>query len=119
MKGQSMYGYIVGYVLGGSLFAFEVGCVLACTVFRQHTAARFPRVYAHLARGVKTTSYRTCAAVDSMVLILIATGNPWTSTAVVSWELITKFGLYYVHETVWSTRPFRRFVDGSNQQTKG
>lgn len=111
--------YALGYVLGGSLAGFELACVLACTIFRQHTAQKFPRAYAHLARGVKTTSYRLCAGVDTFAVALLVTGNPWASSAVVSWELITKFGLFYVHETVWSTRPFRRFVDGSPKQTKG
>lgn len=105
-----MSHYVVGYVLGGSLAFFELSCVLACTVFRRQTSQRFPRAYVHLVRGVKTTSYRLCAGVDTFLVTLFVTGNPWASSAVISFELVTKFGLYYVHETVWQSRPFRRFT---------
>lgn len=95
----------MGIAAGTTLAAGELICLLATTLYRDQIAARWPRVASHMAIGVKTTSYRFCAGVDTFVLTFVMTGNPWAGAGVVGGEIVTKFVLFYAHEYVWQ-RPF-------------
>jgi uncharacterized membrane protein len=95
----------LGYVCGGTLVTAEVGSIIALAFFREAIARKFPRFVYHMGVGVKTTSYRFCAGLDTFLVALLVTGNPWASTGIVGFELMTKFFLYYGHEWVWN-RPF-------------
>lgn len=50
---------------------------------------------------IKTFSWRTIGTLDTMFLAWIITGNPLTGLKISLFELVTKMGLYYLHERAW------------------
>lgn len=50
---------------------------------------------------VKAATWRALGALDTFALALIVTGHLGVSGAIGGTELITKIGLYYLHERLW------------------
>lgn len=50
---------------------------------------------------VKAATWRFLGALDTFVLALIVTGHLGVSGAIGGTELVTKIGLYYLHERLW------------------
>ena len=50
----------------------------------------------------KTASWRVLASFDTTLLALIFTGSPAAALSIGGLEVITKLGLYYLHERAWS-----------------
>lgn len=95
----------VGYVLGGAFVVGEIISACAVTFYHEKMSKRFPRLTSHLSIGVKTSSYRLCASIDTFLIALLVTGNPYAGMGIVGFEVLSKFALYYSHEWVWA-RPF-------------
>ncbi|KAB1067868.1 DUF2061 domain-containing protein [Tamlana haliotis] len=49
----------------------------------------------------KTVTWRVIGTIDTMVLAWIISGNPLTGLSIGAAEVITKMGLYYLHERAW------------------
>jgi uncharacterized membrane protein len=52
----------------------------------------------HLA---KTITWRVVGTLDTILLSWIITGNPFTGLKIGLAEVVTKMGLYYLHERLW------------------
>ena len=52
---------------------------------------------------VKAVSWRALGSIDTFLLSWLFTGSPKAAGAIASTEVITKIGLYYFHERVWSS----------------
>ena len=50
---------------------------------------------------IKTLTWRTIASLDTFLITWIVTGNPKAGITVSMIEVITKMGLYFVHERTW------------------
>ena len=50
---------------------------------------------------LKTLSWRIVGTIDTMFLGWLITGSPLVGLKIGALELVTKFGLYYLHERVW------------------
>ena len=50
---------------------------------------------------LKAISWRIVGTLDTMCLGWIITGSPLVGLKIGALELVTKFGLYYLHERVW------------------
>ena len=53
----------------------------------------------HLA---KTFTWRLVGTLDTMIIAWIISGDPMTGLSIGFAEVITKMGLYYLHERVWN-----------------
>ena len=49
----------------------------------------------------KTVSWRLIATIDSLVICLLITGNPFLGIKIGLWETINKSFLYFLHEKIW------------------
>ncbi len=49
----------------------------------------------------KTISWRILASLDTLLICFIVTGSTQTARSIMRVEVITKMGLYYIHERVW------------------
>ncbi|CAH0497949.1 DUF2061 domain-containing protein [Novosphingobium sp. CECT 9465] len=58
---------------------------------------------AHTRSVVKAISWRTLGSIDTFVLSWLFTGSAKAAGAIAGTEVITKIGLYYFHERVWSS----------------
>lgn len=58
---------------------------------------------AHARSAVKAISWRTLGSIDTFVLSWLFTGSAKAAGAIAGTEVITKIGLYYFHERVWSS----------------
>lgn len=90
-----------GIVAGFLLVTVEIGIILATILYGDWLRQRVPRTAKAMGVGLKTTSYRVCAGLDTFLVSWFMTGSPWLSTGIVGLELVTKFFLYYAHEWVW------------------
>jgi uncharacterized membrane protein len=54
-----------------------------------------------LRHAIKTVSWRIVGTIDTMMMGWIVSGNPMTGLKIGGLELVTKMGLYYLHERVW------------------
>lgn len=52
---------------------------------------------------VKAVSWRALGSIDTFLLSWLFTGSPKAAGAIASTEVVTKIGLYYFHERVWSS----------------
>lgn len=50
----------------------------------------------------KTASWRILASLDTTVLALVFTGSPAAAVSIGGLEVVTKLGLYYLHERAWA-----------------
>lgn len=62
---------------------------------------------------IKAASWRALGALDTFVLALIVTGHLGVSGAIGGTELVTKMGLYYLHERLWLHVRWARMEEGS------
>ncbi|MBA4087838.1 MAG: hypothetical protein C0491_08570 [Novosphingobium sp.] len=58
---------------------------------------------AHTRSIVKAISWRTLGSIDTFLLGWLFTGSAKAAGAIAGTEVITKIGLYYFHERVWSS----------------
>ncbi|MBA4354230.1 MAG: hypothetical protein C0409_06015 [Novosphingobium sp.] len=58
---------------------------------------------AHARSVVKAISWRTLGSIDTFVLSWLFTGSAKAAGAIAGTEVITKIGLYYFHERIWSS----------------
>jgi uncharacterized membrane protein len=65
----------------------------------------------------KTITWRIVGTIDTMLLGWIVSGDIKIGLSVGGLELITKMGLYYIHERVWYKSNFG-LVNRNNQSTK-
>lgn len=57
---------------------------------------------AHLRSLAKGVSWRFFGSIDTIMLSWFFTGNPLGSIAMGGSEVLTKVGLFYVHERIWT-----------------
>jgi uncharacterized membrane protein len=57
--------------------------------------------HAHARSAAKAATWRFIGAVDTFLISLIVTGHLLVSTSIGGTELVTKIGLYYLHERLW------------------
>lgn len=70
----------------------------------------------HLRSLVKGISWRVVGTIDTMLLSYIFTGNMKIAAAIGGTEVVSKIGLYYLHERAWqrvSAGWLRRFAQKS------
>jgi uncharacterized membrane protein len=65
----------------------------------------------------KTITWRIVGTIDTMLLGWIVSGDIKIGLSVGGLELITKMGLYYIHERVWYKSNFG-LVNRNNQSAK-
>lgn len=58
-----------------------------------------------LAKGI---SWRITGTLDTVVIALLITGNPSQAFKIGFTEVVTKVGLYYLHERIWQRVDFGR-----------
>ena len=51
----------------------------------------------------KAISWRVLGSVDTFLLGWLFTGSPKAAGAIASTEVVTKIGLYYLHERAWTS----------------
>ena len=88
----------IGACCGGALVACEVVSCALVACCRETMQRKFPRIARHCGVCAKATSYRMFAGADTFLISFLVTGHVATATAVVGFELISKFCLYYGHE---------------------
>lgn len=59
----------------------------------------------HLRSVLKGVSWRVLGTLDTMVLSYLFTGSLKIAAAIGGTEVITKIGLYYLHERAWQLAP--------------
>lgn len=62
----------------------------------------------HVKSFGKAISWRLVGSIDTFLISLLITGNVVAAGSVASLETVSKVVLYYLHERLWSTRPFGR-----------
>lgn len=62
----------------------------------------------HVRSVVKGITWRMTGTIDTIVLALIVTGTFVNAVTIGLTEVVTKIGLYYVHERIWNIVPFGR-----------
>lgn len=55
----------------------------------------------HKRHLLKALSWRVVGTIDTMLLAWLISGNPLTGFKIGVAEVVTKIGLYYLHERVW------------------
>lgn len=63
------------------------------------------RKESHLRSVIKGITWRIVGTLDTMILSYIFTGSIKIAAAIGGTEVITKIGLYYLHERVWQVLP--------------
>jgi uncharacterized membrane protein len=67
----------------------------------------------HLRSIVKAASWRAAGTIDTFLLGFLFTGSVKLAGSIASTEVVTKLGLFYVHERAWN-----RLSWGRAQQTR-
>jgi uncharacterized membrane protein len=57
-----------------------------------------PSIKRHI---LKTITWRILGTIDTIILSWIITGDPLIGVEIGLFELLTKMGLYFLHERVW------------------
>lgn len=57
---------------------------------------------AHVRSFVKGISWRFFGSIDTIIISFIYSGNPLSSMKVGGTEILTKVGLFYLHERLWA-----------------
>jgi uncharacterized membrane protein len=63
---------------------------------------RHSRMPAHLRSLAKGVSWRFFGSIDTTIISYIYSGSPWGALKVGGSEVITKIGLFYLHERLWA-----------------
>ena len=71
-------------------------------------------VSSKLRHAIKTVSWRIVGTLDTMMMGWIVSGNPMTGLKIGGLELVTKMGLYYLHERVWYRSDYGLISDTSD-----
>jgi uncharacterized membrane protein len=66
----------------------------------------------HLRSLIKGISWRTTGTIDTMVVSFFVTGDFFTALKIGSSEILTKVGLYYLHERIWNVIKWGRMEEG-------
>lgn len=66
----------------------------------------------HIRSLIKGISWRTTGTIDTMVISYFITGNAFAALKIGLSEVITKIGLYYLHERVWNVIKWGRMKTG-------
>tara|TARA_A200000159_G_scaffold3397_1_gene3491 strand:+ start:72 stop:302 length:231 start_codon:yes stop_codon:yes gene_type:complete len=53
--------------------------------------------------ALKAISWRVVGTIDTMAIGWLVTGDPLIGLSIGAIEVITKLGLYYIHERAWYT----------------
>ncbi len=64
--------------------------------------AALNRHESHLRSFVKAFSWRATGTLDTFLLSWLITGSPHSAGTIAATEVLTKVGLYYLHERAWS-----------------
>jgi len=51
--------------------------------------------------GMKAITWRIIATLDTFLIALFITKEPLVAASIIGIEVVTKFGLYYLHERAW------------------
>ena len=51
---------------------------------------------------LKTLTWRIVASIDTFLIAWWITSDPWAGASIAGIEIVTKIGLYYLHERAWS-----------------
>jgi uncharacterized membrane protein len=62
----------------------------------------------HLRSAAKGVTWRVTATLDTIFLAFLVTGVMFNAVKIGLIEIITKVGLYYLHERLWNVIPFGR-----------
>ncbi len=73
-------------------------------------------VSSKLRHAIKTVSWRIVGTLDTMMMGWIVSGNPMTGLKIGGLELVTKMGLYYLHERVWYRSDYGLISETKNQK---
>jgi len=57
---------------------------------------------AHFRSFIKGVSWRFFGSIDTVIISFIYSGNPLNSFKVGGTEVLTKVGLFYIHERIWA-----------------
>lgn len=63
----------------------------------------------HKRHLLKAVSWRVVGTIDTMLLAWLISGNPLTGFKIGVAEVVTKIGLYYLHERVWFKTDLSKF----------
>ncbi|MBI1777825.1 MAG: adenylyl-sulfate kinase [Proteobacteria bacterium] len=74
----------------------------------KRAAAMLRSSESHARSIAKAVSWRATGSLDTFVVALLITGNTRLAGGVAATELLTKIGLYYLHERVWALLPWGR-----------
>lgn len=74
------------------------------------------KVSSKIRHAIKTVSWRIVGTIDTMMMGWIVSGNPMTGLKIGGLELVTKMGLYYLHERVWYRSNYGLISDTSDKK---
>jgi len=57
---------------------------------------------------VKAVCYRVLGSAATALIVFILSGKPGLSVGTGALDMVTKIGLYYLHERLWERIPFGR-----------
>jgi len=57
---------------------------------------------------VKMITWRVIASLDTFIIAYLITGSWKMGTSIASIEIVTKMGLYYIHERYWNKSSYGR-----------
>jgi uncharacterized membrane protein len=69
---------------------------------------RKENIPSHTRSVTKGVSWRIIGSLDTMLLSFIYSGNPIGALKVGTSEILTKIGLFYLHERIWALIPWGR-----------
>lgn len=107
---ESLDKTTIAYIAGSTFAALEVVSLVSVTFFGNAFRRRFPVLARHAGVGVKATSYRFAASMDTMIIAFLMTGQVHVALGIIGFEVLTKFFLYYAHEWLWTTKYFARLT---------
>ena len=77
-----------------------------------HVAVRVAAILgareSHSRSIAKALSWRATGSIDTFVISWIITGNTTIAGSIAITEIVTKIGLYYLHERAWTLIPWGR-----------
>jgi uncharacterized membrane protein len=83
--------------------------------------SRFHRHFgrnAHARSLIKAATWRAIGALDTFIISLVVTGHLLISTSIGGTELVTKVGLYYLHERLWLHIRWGRIEESAQHDMK-
>ena len=65
---------------------------------------------------LKAVSWRILGSIDTFILGMIFTSDAKAAGAIAGTEVITKIGLYYLHERAWASSSWGHKVDAEGEE---